>query len=185
MAALDQAVRAGKALYVGISSYSAEQTKQAVSILKDLGTPCLIHQPSYSILNRWIEDGLTTVLDQTGLGCIVFSPLAQGILTNRYLKDIPADSRAARESGFLQKSAITQQVVVAMNALNSLAKSRGQSLAQMAISWVLHNKTVTSAIVGTSKVSQLEDCLQALKRLDFSIEELDKIDFIVKELLTK
>jgi len=185
MAALDRAVRAGKALYVGISSYSAEQTKQAVSILKDLGTPCLIHQPSYSILNRWIEDGLTTVLDQIGLGCIVFSPLAQGLLTNKYLKDIPADSRAAKESGFLQKSAITPQVVVAMNALNSLAESREQSLAQMAISWVLHNKTVTSAIMGASKVSQLEDCLQALKRLDFSIEELDKIDFIVKELLTK
>ena len=182
MMALDQAVRSGRALYAGISSYSPEDTEKALSILDDLGTPCLIHQPSYSILNRWIEEGLTDVLDRTGTGCIVFSPLSQGMLTDKYLKDIPADSRAAKDSGHLQKSAISPQLVKAMNKLNDIAQSRGQTLAQMALSWVLNNKTVTSAILGASRVSHIEDGIKALSGPDFSNEELRAIDEAVSGL---
>jgi len=178
MGALASAVQQGKALYVGISSYQPEDTRRAAAILKDLNTPCLIHQPSYSLLNRWIEDGLTDVLDDEQIGCIVFSPLSQGLLTNKYLKGIPEDSRAAR-GGFLKKDAITPELVDKLKKLDDLAAERGQSLAQMAISWVLHNKTVTSAVIGASRLSQIADCVQAAEKTDFTVDELSRIDTII------
>ncbi len=178
MGALASAVQQGKALYVGISSYQPEDTRRAAAILKDLNTPCLIHQPSYSLLNRWIEDGLTDVLDKEQIGCIVFSPLSQGLLTNKYLKGIPEDSRAAR-GVFLKKASITPELVDKLKKLNNLAAERGQSLAQMAISWVLNNKTVTSAVIGASRLAQIVDCVQAADKTNFTSDELSRIDTII------
>ena len=177
MSALDHAVRSGKALYAGISNYQPEDTRKAAGVLRSLGAPCLIHQPSYSMLNRWIEDGLTRVLDEEGVGCIVFSPLAQGQLTSRYLKDIPADSRAAR-GGFLKTDQVRNNLPK-IQALSAIAEKRGQSLAQMAIAWVLRLPTVTSALLGASSVAQLEENLRALDRLEFSAEELAEIESIL------
>lgn len=180
MTALDFAVRSGRALYVGISNYPGELTLKAAKILRELGTPCLIHQPSYSMFNRWIEDDLLPALSDEGIGCIAFSPLAQGVLTNKYLGgDIPSDSRAAKPSGFLRPEQVTEQVVVKARQLNELAQARGQSLAQMALAWVLRHPGMTSALIGTSKVSQVEDSVGALKNLSFSDDEMAKIGSIL------
>jgi L-glyceraldehyde 3-phosphate reductase len=173
--ALDAAVRQGKALYVGISSYSAEHTREAAAILRELGTPLLIHQPSYSMLNRWIEPDLLNALGELGVGCIAFSPLAQGMLTDRYLNGIPADSRASRDGSF-SPSLLTDEAVSKVRALNELAGRRGQTLAQTAIAWVLRDGRVTSALVGASSVEQLEQNVAALDNLGFSGEELEEID---------
>lgn len=179
MEALYQAVQQGKALYVGISNYPPNETKKAAKILKDTGLHCLIHQPKYSMLDRWIENGLLDILEQEGIGCIVFSPLAQGLLTDRYLKGIPEDSRAAKPHGFLQRGAVTEAVLSKIGALNQLAKRRGQSLAQMAIAWVLRDNRVTSALIGVSRKEQLWDSLAALKGLQFSKDELAEIEHIL------
>jgi L-glyceraldehyde 3-phosphate reductase len=179
MSALDAAVRSGKTLYAGISSYSAEQTAEAARILRSLGTPCLIHQPSYSMFNRWIEEGLQEVLEREGIGSIAFCPLAQGLLTNRYLEGMPADSRAAKPSGFLKPAAITKDKLSKARELDKLAKQRGQTLAQMALAWVLRDGKVTSALVGASKVSQLEENVAALANLKFSPDELERINRIL------
>jgi L-glyceraldehyde 3-phosphate reductase len=176
MGALDSAVRAGKALYVGISSYSATKTAEAASILRELRTPFVIHQPSYSLLNRWIEPDLLDVLGELGIGCIVFSPLAQGMLTDRYLDGIPEGSRAATRGSALSPDLLTEDALQKIRALNEIAARRGQSLAQMAIAWVLRDERVTSALIGASSVGQLEDSLGALERLDFSDDELAEID---------
>ncbi|KNY26633.1 L-glyceraldehyde 3-phosphate reductase [Pseudobacteroides cellulosolvens] len=183
MSALDHIVRSGKALYAGISNYNAEQTKKAVEILKSIGTPCLIHQPSYSMLNRWIEPQLLDVLENEGVGCIVFSPLAQGLLTDRYLKGIPSDSRAASSSIFLKPEDITEDKIRKLNLLNEIAAKRGQKLSQMAVSWVLRKEAVTSAIVGASSPSQIEDTVLAVNNLKFSEEELKLIDDIFSSCL--
>ena len=175
LGALDAAVRAGKALYVGISSYSAERTRIAAAILADLGTPLLIHQPSYSMLNRWIEDGLLDVLGETGVGCIAFTPLAQGLLTDRYLGGVPDGSRVTAKGSF-DADFLSDENLAKVRALNEIARGRGQSLAQMAIAWILRDPRVTSAVVGASSVEQLEDSLGALERLDFSPDELAAID---------
>jgi L-glyceraldehyde 3-phosphate reductase len=180
MSALDQIVRQGKALYAGISSYKPDQTGQAARILRELGTPCLIHQPSYSMFNRWIEDGLLTVLEEEGIGCIVFSPLAQGLLTDRYLNGIPKDSRAAKPSTFLRPEQVTQEKLAKVRKLNEVARVRGQSLAQMAIAWVLRHTAVTSALIGASNASQIEDGVAALKNLSFTSEELQGVDSILR-----
>lgn len=179
MGALDHAVRQGKALYVGISNYSAEQTARAADILKELGTPCLIHQPKYSMFNRWIEDGLQDVLEEKGIGSIVFSPLAGGLLTNRYFNGIPADSRAGGASMFLKAGQITEDKLAQIKQLNEIAEQRGQSLAQMALAWVLRGGKVTTALIGASKVEQIDDNVAAINRLDFSTEELSHIDRIL------
>ncbi|NLU35929.1 MAG: L-glyceraldehyde 3-phosphate reductase [Clostridiales bacterium] len=179
MGALDQAVRQGKALYVGLSNYNAEQTQKAVDILKQLGTPCLIHQPSYSMFNRWIEDGLLEVLEKEGIGCIAFSPLAQGMLTDKYLKGIPEDSRAAKPHGYLKEREITEERLNKIRKLNQLAEERGQTLAQMALAWILRDGRVTSVLIGASKVSQIEENAAALNNLDFTQEELKRIDVIL------
>jgi len=179
MAALDHVVRQGKALYVGISSYKPEQTRQAAAILKRQGTPCLIHQPSYSMMNRSVEQGLLDVLEEEGIGCIVFCPLAQGLLTGRYLNGIPEDSRAAKPHGFLKREAVTEETVGKIRKLNDIAAARGQSLAQMALAWVLRQPAVTSALVGASRVSQIEDNVGALENMGFSDEELRAIDAII------
>lgn len=179
MGALDYIVRSGRALYAGISSYSATQTDQAAQILKALGTPCLIHQPAYNMFNRWVEDGLLTVLEKQGAGCIVFSPLAQGLLTDRYLAGIPEGSRAARPTGFLKRDQVTQEKVGKVRRLNELAGARGQSMAQMAIAWTLRNPVVTSALVGASSPAQVEDDVATLNNLAFSQEELGKIEEIL------
>jgi L-glyceraldehyde 3-phosphate reductase len=181
MMALDFAVRSGRALYAGISSYDAEDTRKAARILRDLGTPCLIHQPSYSMFNRWIEDSLLAALDKDGIGCIVFSPLAQGLLTNRYLDGVPDDSRAAKEHGFLQRDQISKDVIVKVRKLNILAQSRGQTLAQMALAWVLRHPGMTSALVGASTVKQVEDNVAALDKLTFSKGELHTIEDILAD----
>jgi L-glyceraldehyde 3-phosphate reductase len=175
MGALDAAVRQGKALYVGISSYSPDRTREAVAILRELGTPLLIHQPSYSMLNRWIEDGLLDTLGETGTGCIVFSPLAQGLLTDRYLHGIPDDSRGARH-GSLRPEYLNEENLARVRALHAVADRRGQTLAQLAIAWVLRDERVTSALIGASSVDQLEHNLGALANLDLSAEELAEID---------
>jgi L-glyceraldehyde 3-phosphate reductase len=176
MGALDAAVRQGKALYVGISSYSAQRTEEAAQILRDLGTPAVIHQPSYSLLNRWIEEDLLDVLEREGIGCIAFSPLAQGMLTDKYLSGaIPDDSRAAQDR-FLKQDMITPEALTHVRALNELAAERGQSLAQMAIAWTLRDERVTSALIGASSVAQLDENLAALDNLEFSEEELATID---------
>src|ERR1700681_2933498 len=171
MGALDTAVRQGKALYAGISSYSAQRTKEAAAILRRLGTPVLIHQPSYSMLNRWIEPDLLGVLKDEGIGCIVFSPLAQGLLTDRYLDGVPAGSRASHPGSF-STELLTNKNLAKIRALNEIAKRRGQSLAQMAIAWTLRNPVITSALVGASSVAQLEQNVAALDKLEFSKEEL-------------
>jgi L-glyceraldehyde 3-phosphate reductase len=173
--ALDTAVRSGKALYAGISSYSPEKTREAHAILHALGTPLLIHQPSYSLLNRWIEPELLATLDELGVGCIGFSPLAQGMLTDKYLAGIPEGSRATRH-GSLSPDLLTEQALEQIRALNGIAKGRGQSLAQMAVAWTLRDPRMTSTLVGASSVAQLEDTLGALERLDFSGDELTEID---------
>jgi L-glyceraldehyde 3-phosphate reductase len=178
MGALDTAVRSGRALYAGISAYSAKQTSEALNILRELGTPCLIHQPKYSMFVRDPEQGLLEVLEKEGVGSIVFSPLAQGLLSDRYLKGIPSDSRAARDF-FLKKKDIGEDKLAKIRALNEIAGQRGQTLAEMAVAWVLRDPRVTSALVGTSKVSQVDDNVGALKNLKFSTEELRKIDGIV------
>ena len=178
--ALDQIVRSGKALYAGISSYSPEQTREAARILRALGTPCLIHQPSYNMFNRWLEDGLLAALREEGMGSIVFSPLAQGMLTDRYLAGIPEDSRAAK-GGFLKPAQITEDKLAKVRRLNDMAKARGQTLAQMAIAWVLRDPRVTSALIGARTVQQLDDSLDAVKNLVFSAAELAEIDSYATE----
>ena len=175
MGALDSAVRQGKALYVGISSYGSSRTLEAIRILRELGTPLLIHQPSYSLLNRWIERSLLDVLGEQGVGAIVFTPLAQGMLTDRYLNGIPADSRAARRDS-LDPAWLTEETLRHVRALNEIAARRGQSLAQMALAWTLRDPRVTSTLVGASSVAQLEDSLGALERLDFSDDDLAEIE---------
>ena len=180
MAALDFAVRSGRALYVGISNYPPDQARQAAQILRDLGTPCLIHQPYYNMLGRWIEDGLLDVLTEEGVGCIAFSPLAQGVLTDKYLGgEIPDGSRASKKHGFLRPEQITDDKLAKARMLNEIAQARSQSLAQMALAWVLRHPGMTSALIGASKVSQIEDAVAALKNLTFSEEELKRIDEIV------
>ena len=175
MGALDTAVRQGKALYAGISSYSANRTREAAAILRKLGTPLLIHQPSYSMLNRWIEPDLLGVLREEGIGCIVFSPLAQGMLTDRYLKGVPEGSRASHP-GSMSQEMLTEENLAKIRALNEIAKRRGQTLAQMAVAWTLRDPVVTSALVGASSVAQLEQNVAALDRLEFSPAELKEID---------
>lgn len=179
MLALDQIVRQGKALYVGISQYNAEDTKRAARILKELNTPFLIHQPRYNMMDRWVEDKLLETLDEYGLGSIVFSPLEQGILTSKYLHGIPEGSRAATEGSYLDKSTITPELVEKIQKLNKLAEARNQSLAQMAVAWLLKDRRVTSVLVGVSKVDQLKDNLAALNNIEFSREELKEIDSIL------
>lgn len=181
MSALDHIVRSGKALYAGISNYPAEETRRAAKILKELGTPCLIHQPVYNMFNRWVEKDLLTTLRDEGIGCIVFSPLAQGLLTNRYLQGIPTDSRAAGPVGFLREKDITESKIEKVRRLNQLAAARGQSMAQMAIAWVLRHAEVTSSLVGASSIGQLEDNIASLKVRAFSTEELEQIDLILAE----
>ncbi|MCT3924306.1 aldo/keto reductase [Elizabethkingia anophelis] len=180
MQALDFAVRSGRALYAGISNYNAEQTQQAANILRELGTPCLIHQPKYSMFVRWTEEDLLDVLEDNGVGCIAFSPLAQGLLTDRYLKGIPENSRAAKSHGFLQKNDITEEKLQQITALNNLAQEREQTLAQMAIAWLLKDKRVTSVLVGASSVEQLQQNLESINNLDFSQNELQQIEEILK-----
>ncbi len=180
MGALDSAVRQGKALYVGISNYNPEMTRRAAHILRGLGTPCLIHQPSYNMFNRWVEDGLLDVLTEEGIGCIAFSPLAQGQLTARYLDGIPAGARATKTERVWLTADTVQKNLPRAKKLNEIAKQRGQSLAQMAIAWVLRKPVVTSALIGASSVQQLEDNLAALNNLKFSEEELSKIEEILK-----
>lgn len=179
MGALDQIVRSGKALYAGISNYPEKETKISYNILSELGTPCIINQVKYSMLNKTIEDGLISVLEDLEMGCIVFSPLAQGLLTNKYLTKIPAKSRAANKHGFLQKEEITESLRKKLNSLNKIATERNQTLAQMSISWVLKQWVVNSALVGTSSVKQLEDCIASLNNPDFSEDELNHIDKIL------
>ena len=179
--ALDHIVRSGRALYVGISSYNSQRTREAAAILKELGTPCLIHQPSYSMLNRWVEDdGLVDTLDDLGIGSIVFSPLAQGMLTTKYLGGIPEDSRAA-QNHFLKRDFIRPSIIDNIRKLNGIAEKRGQTLAQMAIAWVLRGNRITSALIGASRSSQIVDCVKALDNLDFTAEELKEIDVYARE----
>ncbi|MDO9418658.1 L-glyceraldehyde 3-phosphate reductase [Pararhizobium sp.] len=179
--ALDHIVRSGRALYVGISSYNSQRTREAAAILKNLGTPCIIHQPSYSMLNRWIEtDGLVDTLEDLGIGSIVFSPLAQGMLTTKYLNGIPGDSRAA-QNHFLKKDFIKPSIIENIVKLNGIAEKRGQTLAQMAIAWVLRGNRITSALIGASRSSQIIDCVAALKNDQFSAEELADIDLYARE----
>ncbi|NOU97738.1 L-glyceraldehyde 3-phosphate reductase [Paenibacillus sp. LMG 31456] len=180
MAALDLIVRQGKALYVGISNYKADEAREASRILKRLGTPCLIHQPKYSMMSRWIEDGLQDVLDEEGIGSIAYSPLEKGILTDRYINGISPDSRAAGPSVFLKPEDINEERILKVKQLTELAANRGQKLSQMALAWVLRGGRVTSALIGASKVSQIEDAVGALRVLDFSEEELSRIDAILK-----
>lgn len=182
MTALDHIVRQGKALYVGLSNYNPEQTKEAVKILRELGTPCLIHQASYSMFNRWIENGLQDVLKEDGVGTIAFMPLQQGLLTNKYLKEIPKDSRAAGSSKFLHESDITEEKLNKVRALNEIANERGQSLAQMALAWVLRKEKVTSALIGASRPSQIIENVQAVNNLDFTETELELIENILKSV---
>jgi L-glyceraldehyde 3-phosphate reductase len=181
MGALDSAVRQGKALYAGISSYSPEQTERASAILEEMGTPCLIHQPRYSMLDRWVEDGLLDVLGKQGIGCIVFCPLAQGLLTEKYLEGIPADSRAGKATGALEKEQVSEEVVGKVRKLKKIADGRGQNLAQMALAWVLRDERVTSALIGASKVEQVEADVSALQRLAFTPQELKQIDAILMD----
>jgi len=176
MGALDQIVRSGKALYVGISSYNSERTRQAVSILKELGTPCLIHQPSYNMLNRWVEeDGLKQTLSSLGVGAIAFTPLAQGLLTKKYLNGVPEGSRATQGKS-LDPATVTPEVISNLNKLNDLAQARGQTLAQMAIAWVLRDDAITTALIGASSAKQVEECVGAVSNLIFTAEELTAID---------
>ena len=179
MGALDIIVRQGKALYAGISNYSAEEAETAIKILKQLGTPCLIHQPKYSMFERWVEGGLLDVLEKYGVGCIPFSPLAQGMLTDRYLKGIPTDSRAGKVHGHLKSEEITSEKLEKIKKLNEIATKRNQSLAQMALSWLLKDKRITSVLIGASSVQQLDNNIDALNNLDYSKAELDEIEKIL------
>ncbi len=179
MAALDQAVRSGRALYAGVSNYSAEQTRQAAQILRSLGTPCLIHQPKYSMFDRWVEDGLLAALRDEGIGGIAFSPLAQGLLTDKYLRGIPDDSRAAKPHGFLKPSAITPDKLDKVRKLNDLAGERRQTLAQLALAWVLRHPEMTSVLIGASRVAQIDDAVGALNQLNFTGDELARIEAIL------
>ena len=183
MTALDLIVRQGKALYVGISSYQPTNAKKAIEMLRQLGTPCLICQPRYSMFDRWVEDGLLDVLEEEKVGCITFSSLAQGLLTNKYLNGIPGDSRVGRhlENGAITESQITPVIIEKVKQLNEVATSRNQSLAQMALAWILKDKRITSVILGASKVKQVEEGIDAIKNLDFSKEELNKIEFILHQ----
>jgi len=179
MGALDFIVRSGRALYAGISMYPPDLTRRAVEILRSLGTPCLIHQPNYSLLDRWIEEGLLDVLKEEGIGCIVFSPLAQGLLTDRYLDGIPEGSRAARDDSYLSKSQVTESVVATVRRLNEVASARDQSMAQLAIAWALRQPGVTSALIGASRPAQIEDAVAALNHLECSTDELEIIDAVL------
>lgn len=179
MMALDLVVRQGKALYVGISSYKNDESERAIQLLRQLGTPCLIHQPRYSMFDRWVEGGLLDILDREGVGCITFSPLAQGMLTDKYLNGIPKDSRAANPNGYLQESQLTPARLQQINLLNAIALNRGQSLAQMALSWLLKDNRITSVLMGVSKPAQLEDCLKAYTYKIFSSDELQSIEAIL------
>ncbi|MCF6333770.1 MAG: L-glyceraldehyde 3-phosphate reductase [Draconibacterium sp.] len=179
MMALDRAVRSGKALYVGISNYPADMAKEASKILKELGTPCLIHQPKYSMFVRWVEDGLLDVLEEEGIGCIPFSPLAQGLLSDKYLNGIPENSRAAKSWGFLHESDV-KSAIGKVQKLNEIAKQRGQSLAQMALAWILKDKRITSVLIGASSIKQIDDNVETLKNIMFSDEELRLIEEILK-----
>ncbi|HEY3322947.1 MAG TPA: L-glyceraldehyde 3-phosphate reductase [Planctomycetota bacterium] len=181
MSALAQAVRQGKALYAGVSSYSAEQTLAASRLLREMGVPCLIHQPSYSMFNRWIEGKLMDVLGAEGIGCIAFCPLAQGLLTSRYLAGVPEDSRAAKPHGFLKKEAITPAKLAQIRALDAIAKQRGQTLAQMSLAWVLRDPRMTSALIGASRVEQIEENMKALTNLSFSVDELSQINAVLEK----
>jgi L-glyceraldehyde 3-phosphate reductase len=180
MGALDLIVRQGKALYVGISNYQAPEAEKAIAILRRLGTPCLIHQPKYSMFERWVEGGLLDLLEKEGVGCIPFSPLAQGLLTDKYLKGIPADSRAAKPTGFLQEAQVTAERIDKAKRLNELAIRREQTLAQMALAWILKDKRITSVLIGVSKPEQLTDSLHSFRNTWFSAEELQSIDEILK-----
>ena len=180
MSALDLIVRQGKALYVGISNYRNEEAAEALRILKQLGTPCLIHQPKYSMFERWVEGGLLDILEQEGVGCIPFSPLAQGLLTNKYLGGIPSDSRAAKPHGFLQESAITEDRIRQIRGLNAIALERGQTLAQMALAWLLKDTRITSVLIGASRPEQLADSLKCLNNLKFEAGELQSIEELLK-----
>lgn len=180
MGALEQIVRSGRALYVGISSYSAQETLKAEKILSELGIHLLIHQPSYNMFDRWIEDGLLDVLAQKGIGCIVFSPLAQGLLTNRYLKDIPSDSRAAKSGTYLSQDDVSAQTLAKVHCLSQIAQQRGQSMAQMAITWVLRNPTVTSALFGASRPQQIQEIVGALDHLYWTEAELQAVEACLK-----
>jgi L-glyceraldehyde 3-phosphate reductase len=180
MGALAHAVRSGKALYAGLSNYDPAGTVRAAKILRELGTPCLIHQARYSMLDRWVEPQLLDTLEQEGIGCVVFSPLAKGVLTSRYFKGIPADSRAGHDPRFLRPEDITPELLARTKKLNDLAQSRGQTLAQMALAWVLRHKAVTSALIGASRVGQVDDCVGATRNLNFTGEELARIETILK-----
>ena len=180
MQALDFIVRSGRALYVGISNYPADKAREASKILKSLGTPCLIHQPKYSMLERWVEDGLLQTLKEEGIGCIAFSPLAQGLLTDKYLGGIPAGSRASKSHGFLKPAHLTDDKLAKVEKLNALAQKRGQTLAQMALAWVLRHEEMTSVLIGASKVSQIDDAVGMLSKLEVSREELQGIENILK-----
>lgn len=179
MSALDFAVRSGRALYVGLSNYSAEQTRQAAKILRELGTPCLIHQPRYNMFDRWVENGLTDVLDDEGIGAIPFSPLAQGMLTNKYLNGIPHDSRAAKEHAISLSNQEVEKTINKVRQLNSIAQQRGQTLAQVAVNWLLRLPTITSVLIGASKVSQIDDIVAGLSNVTFSDDELSAIETIL------
>jgi L-glyceraldehyde 3-phosphate reductase len=179
MGALDLIVRQGKALYAGISNYKPAEAAKAIQLLKELGTPCVIHQPKYSMYERWVEDGLLDLLGNEGVGCIPFSPLAQGLLTDKYLKGIPADSRAAKPHGFLQSDQITETIQQQLKQLNTIAQARGQKLAQMALSWILRDERITSVLVGASRPEQLADSLKCLNNINFSDSELKDIDSIL------
>lgn len=181
MEALTQIVRSGKALYVGLSNYGAEDTKKAAAILKENHTPCLIHQPRYNMLDRWVENGLLDVLEEEGIGSIAFCPLAQGLLTDKYIHGIPTDSRAANQSIFLQSKDVTNELIDNVVKLNEIAQNRGQTLAQMALSWVLRNNRVTTVLIGASKVSQIEDNVKIVDKLDFTKEELEAIERILNK----
>lgn len=180
MGALDHIVKSGKALYAGISSYDPEQTQKAIEILDQLGTPCLVHQPSYSMFNRWVEDGLLHVLEKNGVGSVVFSPLFQGLLTDKYLNGIPEGSRAAKSHGFLQSSQITEEKIKKVKALNELARERGQKMSQLALTWVLRDSRVTSVIIGASKVSQIDDAVEVVHQAPLSDNEKQRIEDILK-----
>jgi L-glyceraldehyde 3-phosphate reductase len=179
MTALDQLVRSGKALYVGISNYSAEMTKKASQILRDLGTPCLIHQPKYSMFERWVEGGLLKTVEEEGIGCIPFSPLAQGLLTDKYLQGIPDGSRASKPHGFLKPAQITEEKISKVRKLNEIAQRRGQTLAQMALAWILRHPQITSVLIGASRVSQIDDAVGMLKAPSLTKEELADIEKIL------
>ena len=180
MMALDHIVKSGKALYAGISNYQPEESQKAFDILKSLGTPCLVHQPSYSMFNRWVEDGLLDTLEKNGVGSVVFSPLFQGLLTDKYLKGIPKDSRAAKSHGFLQTSQISEEKLEKIKALHVIASERGQKMAQLALSWVLRDARVTSVIIGASKVSQIEDAAAIVDHPELTNDQIDRIEAILK-----